>query len=143
MSPTGEKTGCCWCGAIAYVINGPLGDTALCHCSSCRLATGAPAVAWTTVDAAALKTVAGVPTERETSPGVMRSHCARCGTHLFYRRTAEPTTVDVTTVTLDHPPPISAHIWVRQKVAWLALDDGLPAFETDRSDGDTDSTAGD
>jgi hypothetical protein len=41
-----EPQGGCLCNSIGYRLTGvPLAQS-LCHCRSCRLASGAPSVAW-------------------------------------------------------------------------------------------------
>ncbi|HGG64526.1 MAG TPA: GFA family protein, partial [Rhodobacteraceae bacterium] len=34
------KTGGCLCGAVTYVVNGPLRDVIACHCTQCRKSSG-------------------------------------------------------------------------------------------------------
>ena len=38
--------GGCLCRAVRYRVNGVPIVTSLCHCRTCRLAAGAPSVAW-------------------------------------------------------------------------------------------------
>ena len=44
--------GCCQCGAVRYSVSGPVIATTLCHCVSCRRATGGVSVAWAVFDKA-------------------------------------------------------------------------------------------
>jgi len=41
--------GGCLCGAVRYRMVGAPLSSAICHCASCRRASGAPTVAWLTV----------------------------------------------------------------------------------------------
>ena len=44
--PAARFEGGCLCGATRYVVQGDPVVVALCHCSMCRRAAGAPVVAW-------------------------------------------------------------------------------------------------
>jgi hypothetical protein len=117
--------GGCLCGDIRYRIAGEPLSTDLCHCRSCRLASGAPVVAWLTVRDDDLVIDQGAPLLFRSSPHVERTFCSRCGTSLTYRRTNPPGTIDICTATLDDPgafPPVS-EIWLEDKIAWMATND--------------------
>lgn len=120
-------TGGCLCGAVRYEC-GPLQcPPTLCHCRSCQRGSGAPAVAWLTVQAAALH-FAGTPVrEYGSSPGVWRGFCAACGTPLTYRNAARPGEVDVTVCSLDDAASVAPvdHIWMQDALAWDRPGDGL------------------
>jgi hypothetical protein len=122
--------GGCLCGAIRYRATAEPRVGTLCHCRSCRVASGAPSVAWTIFPAEAFAFVSGKPVEFESSPGVMRGFCSMCGTPLTYRRTANPRTIDVTTATLDAADDFapSKEIWVSEKLAWERLNEDIPHF---------------
>jgi hypothetical protein len=94
------------------------------------MASGAPSVAWTVFPAEAFAFVAGQPLEFESSPGVIRSFCGRCGTPLTYRRGANSSTIDVTTTTLDDADAFAPakEIWVAEKLSWERLNDDMPHF---------------
>src|SRR5262245_7186057 len=93
--------GGCLCGAVRYRATGDSIARSLCHCRTCRLASGAPSLAWVIFRARDFAFIAGQPARFESSPGVIRTFCGRCGTSLTYQRTAETDTIDVTTATLD------------------------------------------
>lgn len=122
--------GGCLCGAIRYRATAAPRVSTLCHCRSCRLANGAPSVAWTVFPAHAFAFVAGKPVEFESSPGVMRGFCGQCGTPLTYRRLVETGTIDVTTATLDAADDYapSKEIWVAEKLSWERLNDDMKHF---------------
>jgi hypothetical protein len=120
--------GGCLCGAIRYRVAAPGTQLCFCHCRSCRLACGAPFVAWGTFAAAGLVVDRGRIAEYASSPPVRRGFCATCGTPLTYQNQATPGEIDVTLATLDEPGPLApvAHIWVSHKLPWVTLGDGLP-----------------
>jgi hypothetical protein len=88
-------------------------------------------VAWATYPKDKVTTVAGSLTLVETSPGVTRGHCARCGTSITYEHVARPGEIDVTLASLGDPADLrpTVHIWVEDKVPWLKIDDGLPQYD--------------
>src|SRR6266702_3898762 len=99
----GSIEGGCLCGAVRYRATGKPIAQSLCHCRTCRLASGAPSVAWVVFPSSGFAIIAGEPATFHSSPGVVRTFCATCGTPLTYQRTSETQTIDVTTVTLDAP----------------------------------------
>jgi hypothetical protein len=64
---TGELTGGCLCGAVRYRTGTPNVPPTLCHCTSCRRATGAHAVGFYTVARGTAEFAAGKPTECRSS----------------------------------------------------------------------------
>ncbi|MFC5547022.1 GFA family protein [Massilia aerilata] len=129
--------GGCACGAVRYETAGEPFHRTLCHCVDCRRAAGAPAVAWFSVPAAALRFVKGTPATHRSSPTVERSFCGACGTPLAYRNDAYPEEVDVTTCSLDDPAAASPrdHTFASQRLPWMRVDDGLPVFPRSRGEG--------
>jgi hypothetical protein len=107
----------------------PLART-LCHCRSCRRASGAPSVAWVVFPSAGFAFIAGTPAGFRSSPDVIRTFCATCGTPLSYQRTTERDTIDVTTATLDAADEFAPtkEIWVEHKLAWERLNEALPHY---------------
>lgn len=127
---TGHIEGGCACGAIRYRSTAqPTGRT-LCHCESCRRASGAPSVAWVIFPANAFAIVAGTPRERRSSEHVTRSFCGNCGTPFGYRSDRRPDVVDVQTATLDDPEAFAPEreIWTGEKLAWEVVNPSLPQF---------------
>ncbi len=122
--------GGCACGAIRYRSNAEPTSRTLCHCESCRRASGAPAVAWAIFPAAAFAIVAGMPREHRSSLHVTRSFCGTCGTPLTYRSDRRPEVVDVHTATFDDPDAFAPEreIWTGEKVAWSVVNPALPQF---------------
>jgi hypothetical protein len=88
-------------------------------------------VAWATYPKDKVATVAGSLELIDTSPGVTRGHCARCGTSMTYEHVSRPGEVDVALASLGDPADLrpTAHIWVEDKVPWLKIDDGLPQYD--------------
>jgi hypothetical protein len=130
--------GGCLCGAVRYRASGPATHPTLCHCRSCRMASGAPVVAWVTFPRAGFVLTGDEPVRYRSSPRVVRSFCGRCGTPISYARDDEPETLDVTTTSLDRAddfPPVD-HIWTSESLAWLGSSGTLPRHRRRRSDPD-------
>lgn len=123
--------GGCHCGAIRYEVAGDPVHSALCHCTDCRKASGAPMVHWALFPQTAL-TVSGEPANYASSPGTTRQFCAGCGTSLFYwNESLFPGQVDVQAATLDDPSalPPGIHIQMADAGDWVAGMAELPKFD--------------
>ena len=131
-----KAEGGCLCGSIRYRIAGPPIAQSLCHCRSCRLAAGAPSVAWIVVRREHFAFTTGAPAHFCSSPPVIRTFCGQCGTPLTYRHEDSPNTIDVTTATLDAPEdfPPTREVWLEHRLAWAPLDENLQHFQRGSSD---------
>lgn len=120
--------GGCLCGTVRYEVSGTPADPCFCHCRSCRLASGAPMVAWASFERGGFRLTCGALTERRSSAQAWRGFCASCGTALTYRHEAHGAQIDVTLATLDDPAAVAPqmHVWTAQKLPWVQLSDGLP-----------------
>ncbi len=127
-------TGTCLCGAIRYEARGAPLAVNHCHCVQCQRASGAAMVTWAMWPRAGVRIVSGEIADFESSPGVKRSFCARCGSTLFWRREGGARgeeEIDVAAGTLDASDLLqpSEHIFVKSRRRWLPLCDGLPAYD--------------
>ena len=122
--------GGCLCRAIRYRITAAPRVTSFCHCRSCRLAAGAPAVAWVVVPRDALVFDQGEPVGFASSPGKRRTFCGRCGTPLTYQTEDSPDTIDIQTATLDDPGafPPDREIWLEHKISWMATNERFAPY---------------
>ena len=129
-APGAELTGGCLCGAVRFAVHGDALLTALCHCSICRRAAGAPAVAWAMYPLDAFRLARGALATYASSPGVERGFCARCGTTLSFTADFLPGLIDLTTATFDDPAelPPQLHMWESKRIPWLMLGDDLPRY---------------
>ena len=122
--------GGCLCTAIRYRVEGtPLG-TSMCHCQSCRRASGAPSVAWVVFRYSDFAFVTGWPVVFRSSPPVSRTFCGKCGTPLTYQHSDSADTIDVTISTLDIPADFAPtrEIWLEDKLPWEPLNEKLQHF---------------
>jgi len=128
--------GGCLCGAVRYRVSGPSVWRAVCTCESCTRAAGAPLVAWAGFPSARFEVLAGEVAIYESTPGVRRGFCGRCGTTLTYQKDPQvlPGFADdvyIATRTLDDPGayPPEEHVFHGERVAWLEMGDALPRHE--------------
>ncbi|HEX6834606.1 MAG TPA: GFA family protein [Rudaea sp.] len=117
---SGEHSGGCLCGAVRYRVSGAATATTLCHCRSCRLASGAPALAWAVFCVADFVWMRGRVKEFASSPGATRTFCERCGTSLTYANVRRPEVIDVTSATFDDPAAFApaCEIWCEEEIPW-------------------------
>lgn len=131
------REGGCLCGDIRYRVEGRASASGICHCESCRRAASAPTLPFVVFAREQFTLARGVLTVFESSAGVTRAFCGRCGSLLTYRNAAHPETIDVMTCSLDDPGsfPPTCHVWFRERISWIQVADGLPCYPADRSAG--------
>ncbi len=120
----------CLCGEVRFEIDGPFESASHCHCSMCRKAHGAAFGTYGVARAADVRVVAGAGriARYQSSPGIVRTFCSRCGSTLQWMREATPDKVDVALGILDDDPGLrpSMHIFVASKAPWHEITDRLP-----------------
>jgi hypothetical protein len=134
MNGGASLRGGCLCGAVRYRAGPALYAPTVCHCTSCRRASGAHGLPWFTVTRASLTFEGDAPAQYRSSPGVVRSHCARCGTPIGYEIARRPGEIDLTLGSLDDPSGFAPadHIWMQDALAWDHPADGLPQYPAAR-----------
>lgn len=120
--------GGCLCGTVRYRIVLPVLDAAYCHCRMCQKASGAPAVAWVSVEAGQFSYVRGEPAVYHSSDWAQREFCGGCGAPLVFRYLDPARPVDVTIASLDDPTVVRPeyHIWTSAHLPWFDTADSLP-----------------
>ena len=76
--------GGCQCGAARFETSGAPRFVGICHCQSCRKATGAAFSTWVGFNENNVRWLTNAPTFYASSPDVKRGFCATCGTPLTY-----------------------------------------------------------
>jgi hypothetical protein len=129
--------GGCLCGAIRYRLSGPPLHSNVCHCETCRRASGAPAVGWITCAVDKVEFTRGKPSEHRSSPPVLRGFCAACGSSLTWKHEGAAGSIDITTASLDDPDafPPDHHLWLSDGVKWARFADELPKYPRSRKEG--------
>ena len=132
--------GSCLCGGVRYRFIGPPGGMWHCHCTDCRKAHGAAFSSSVQVDRRRFSVVAGEDLLRtyEAETGTRRRFCGACGSKISCTIASEPDSVYVMAATLDTrlEARAVAHIFVRSKVPWYEIRDGLPQHQTYSGDED-------
>lgn len=133
-----EREGGCACGALRYRIAGEPIFTNNCHCRQCQRQTGSTSVVNAFFESDRFTLLSGelashtVPTG-SGGPHEMR-RCAVCGTAVLSHFPPNGRNLSALRVgTLDDPDafPPDALIFVSEKMPWVALSEGIPAFERD------------
>ena len=130
--------GGCMCGAVRYNLSSAPFDCGWCHCRTCQLTSGAPAMVFASVhdgDLVWTEGAAKVKRVRSSSFG-HRSFCGECGTPFLMQVDHQPETVDFSVATLDEPDAIAPgfHIFWSSKIGWFMPEDDLPRHEKFRHD---------
>lgn len=131
-------TGGCLCGSVRFRLASEPFDAGWCHCRTCQLNSGAPAMAFASVksgDWVATSGQGAVKTVQTSSFG-HRAFCSQCGTPLYVRVDHQPGTIDFSIVTLDEPDRVQPefHIFWSSKVSWFDPGDELPRHQRFRPD---------
>ena len=125
--------GGCMCGAVRYELKSEPYDSGWCHCRTCQLFSGAPAMAFICVPRGDFEWRKGEEQVRwiKTSSFGRRAFCSECGTPLQVQVDHQPETVDFPIVTLDDPNGVAPefHIFWVSKVDWFNPGDDLPRHE--------------
>ena len=128
-----EWTGGCLCGTVRYSLASEPFDAGWCHCRTCQLNSGSPAMAFATVPLADYRWNSGEAAVRRVKSSSFghRAFCGQCGTPLYTHVDHQPDTLDFSIATLDEPDRVRPgfHIFWASRVPWTQTDDGLPKFD--------------
>ena len=126
-------SGGCLCGAVRYEATGEAYNITHCHCLDCRRSSGAPFVTWASFRRSSFRFTAGKPREVRWA-GRLRAFCGECGTPLTFLTDTDALEVDVTVCSFDDPMAVTPndHTWVEDRLPWIHLADGLPAYAQKR-----------
>ena len=130
--------GGCMCGAVRYELSTDPFDCGWCHCRTCQLTSGAPAMVFASVPEGHLIWTKGadkVKSVRSSSFG-HRKFCSECGTPFLMKVDHQPETVDFSVATLDEPETIAPafHIFWGSRIHWPEEPGELPRHEKFRPD---------
>lgn len=120
-------SGGCLCGGVRYRVDGRLSDVGACHCSQCRRTTGHYFAAATCKRSDMAFDRDETLAWYESSPGIYRGFCSRCGSSLFWQDSRRDE-IDILAGTLDMPTGLVMvdHIFVADKGDYYEITDGLP-----------------
>jgi hypothetical protein len=131
-------TGGCACGAVRYELASMPFDAGWCHCRTCQLNSGAPAMVFASVAAGDLIFTAGADRVRSfrSSGFGRRTFCGECGTPIAMEVVHQPETTDFSVSTLDEPERVAPgfHIFDSRRIGWFHTADDLPRHARFRPD---------
>ena len=122
------EEGRCLCGAVRFRTTGDPVWIGHCHCQSCRRNTGSAVATFVGFRPGSVQWTAGSRAIYESSPGVRRGFCQRCGTPLTYEADRFPDEVHLYVGGFDHPERLEPqfHVFYAERIPWLAIDDDTP-----------------
>lgn len=125
--------GSCLCGDVRYEFDQIEGDYVICHCRSCRKASGAAGGINVAVarEAFQLSDPHHRLTSYESSPGKMRFFCGKCGSPVYNQVAHGGDYVRVRLGSLDTElkQPPAAHIFMAHRAPWDEPEVSLPAWD--------------
>ena len=121
--------GRCLCGAVGFEIDLPAYSCVNCHCESCRRQCSAPITTYIGVSEGGWRWTAREPRIYNSSPGVQRRFCERCGSPISFRSTRMSGMMHFFVAAMDEPEVFrpTMHVAVEEKLPWLEIADELPA----------------
>ena len=119
--------GGCLCGAVRYVVNGPLRPVVACHCGQCRKTSGHFFAASGARDHDLTIEEDGGLKWFRSSDTAQRGFCQICGSSLFWKADGSDYTA-IAAGTLETPTALElvAHIFVADAGDYYRIDDGTP-----------------
>lgn len=112
----------CLCGAIQLKFPDIEGDFVVCHCKSCRKASGSIGGVNVSVKVETLivEDSQNVMKTYESSPGKVRHFCSRCGSPMFTKVGPKPAYARVRLGSLDSDISQlpAAHIFMAHRASW-------------------------
>jgi hypothetical protein len=127
--------GGCACGALRYRLALAPMFVHCCHCRDCQRQTGSAFVINALIETDRVTLLSGeleaVPVPTDSGRPHVIYRCARCHTAVWSEYGGVSALRFVRVGTLDEPTalPPDVHIYTRSKLPWVALPQGVPAFE--------------
>ena len=127
MAITGE----CFCGAVAYEVDGKLRKARSCHCSRCRKAFSSQASSYAEVEPGTFGWLSGhdLLVSYQCNEDFGLSFCSRCGSTLCGNFRGDVHGITLGCVNGDPDVEIGMHIYVGSKAVWEIMPDNVTRFE--------------
>jgi len=124
------RKGRCHCGAVSFEYVGAENWVGHCHCESCRRNTSSPFTTFMGVPLTAYRFTGIDPEVYNSSPGVRRLFCSRCGAPVAYDADKFPDEIHFYLASLEDASGLEPqfHVFVGEKVSWIKLGDDLPKY---------------
>jgi hypothetical protein len=135
MTDKQKMSGGCMCGAVRFEVSGEPFLVSHCHCQSCRKHNGAPVVTLAGYKSGQVSFSGEDRRLYESSPGVGRAFCGKCGTPLTWEGDSGDeelgNIVEIHLSTFDEPDLLvpTGHAFYLERVGWFDVADTLPRYE--------------
>lgn len=123
--------GYCFCRSTRWEFDGDPAWGCYCHCDDCRRNCSAPVVAWLGVALKNFRWTGDQPKTLESSAGVFRHFCEKCGSPMGFEAKHYPGGMHVYAASMEQSEVFEPtfHVNYESKLPWLKLNDDLPRFE--------------
>ena len=134
-APSKALTGGCSCGAVRYRLLSTPMFVHCCHCTDCQRQTGSAFVLNALIESDRVEILSGAPQPVSMPTDSGRPHdiyrCPSCQIAVWSDYGRRGVLHFLRVGTLDEPSAIApdVHIYTRSKLPWVALPEGVPAFE--------------
>lgn len=120
--------GHCLCGEVVFEIAPPALSCVTCHCESCRRQCSAPMTTYIGVADSQWRWTATKPRIHNSSPGVERTFCGKCGSPISFRSQRMSGMMHFFVGAMEEPEKFrpTLHVAIEEKLPWIKLADGLP-----------------
>jgi hypothetical protein len=114
-------SGRCLCGAVHFEAKGKPKWVRWCHCESCRRHSGAPSNVFVSFENTAVTVIEGTILKFNSSPGVSRGFCARCGSTLTCSNEKLPTETHFYVGTFERAAELApkGQFFVDERLPWF------------------------
>lgn len=118
--------GGCLCGTVRFKVSREPINVRICHCRLCQKSMAAPFYARALFETDAVK-LEGPTGLFPSSDRLNRVFCKSCGTRIGTSR-SDGSAIGLAIALFDDRNAFAPadHIWTSEKIAWLAIEDGLP-----------------
>lgn len=130
-----DREGGCACGRVRFRLASPPMFVHCCHCLRCQHETGSAFVLNALIETDRIEELGVPPAARSVPTDSGQSHrifrCEQCEVAVWSEYGGRATLRFVRVGTLDNPHSLTpdVHIYTQSKVPWVALPEGVPAFE--------------
>lgn len=124
-------TGGCFCGAVTYQVQAPLGAARQCHCSRCRKAFGGAGSAYVEVGRGKFAWLSGADARSsyEAMPGWHLVFCRHCGSTLAGEFRKDVHGITLGSIDGDPGVRIEFHQFVGSKATWHDIGGDAPCYD--------------
>lgn len=118
------------CGDVRYRIKAAPTYAGICHCDDCRRATGGAYVPWIGTKYEDFEVTQGDIASYESSPGIQRGFCRRCGASLTFGGEGW-NELGVTIASLDDPNAITpeSNVFLSERLHWVRFNDDMRNYD--------------